>query len=174
MTPNAKKILSAKVISVGNFHYSASSQKGIWWATDFLLRGGQSFHVRWDEEGYIFTPNIGNNRLPELKQIFWKKYTMGFGGRGCGFDTKVTLISGASGEDQKAYTSILEPTEIHRGHWEPYPDYRYVPMLLTAFDIHYAYNQKLKAERIMKKATQNMTDALALRKATYDLRDYCC
>ena len=60
-----------------------------------------------------------------------------------------------------------------KGQERPYPCYNYVPMLITAFEIGYAYRQKIKIDRMAKQADQNLADALALRKLTNNLREYC-
>ena len=133
---------------------------------------GQRFHVSWNDIGYSFEPDPKKNNLPEVKEILWKRCRMGFGGRGCGLDTEVRLVPGSSEADKKAYQKILTPTEVDEGRWMPYPDYTYVPMLMTAFNIRYAWGQQQKIATIVAQADQNLKDALALRKATYDLRQY--
>ena len=175
MNPNAKEILNAKVIRVENFQGSNTqigTVEALQWTADFHLSGGQSFHVQYNPDGYLYAPISEQNKLTDLKQILWTKHKMGFGGRGCGFDPKVQLIDGVADSDKKAYEQILTPVEIDEGRWVPYPDYRYVPMLSTAFEIRYAYAQKLKFEKIAQKANHNFADALALERTTYDLRQY--
>ena len=127
---------------------------------------GQRFHARWNETGYLYTPDEEHNLLPEVKEIYWKRYKMGFGGRGCGLDTEV-LLKEATSEDCKVYEKILTPTVIETGRWEPYPDYSYVPMLTTAFNIRYAYQMREEMAKKVKMADQNLADALALREATH-------
>ena len=166
MNPKAKHILTQNVATVSSFQAGNGE-----WAADFSLRGGQQFHVRYNEDGFLYTPDVKHNKLPDLVQIFWKRYRMGFGGRGCGLDTEVQLSDSAQA-DKPAYERILTPTEVDEGHWVPYPDYHYVPMLVTAFEIRYAWMQQQKFAAIMAKANQNLSDVLALKKATYDLRQY--
>ena len=175
MTPDTKQILTAEVARVENFQEMVI-QTGAFevqqWTADFYLKGGQGFHVLSDAAGYSYTPVSGMNNLPELRQIFWKRYKMGFGGRGCGLNTEVQLIDGAAESDKKAYKQILTPSEIDEGRWMPYPRYHYVSMLREAFQINHAYCQKEKIAKVMKMANQNLKDALALRKPSYDLREY--
>ena len=170
MNPDAQKILTAEVVRVENFQEMVI-QTGPFedqqWTADFHLKNGQGFHVLSDAAGYSYTPVSGMNNLPELRQIFWKRYKMGFGGRGCGLYTEVQLIDGAPESDKEAYKQILTPSEIDEGRWVPYPRYRYVPMLMAAFHINHAYCQKEKIARKLKMANQNLKDALALREATY-------
>ena len=110
--------------------------------------------------------------MPELQKILWKSYRMGFGGRGSGFDTEVVLSKKVSEVDKEAYERILTPREVEEKDWRPYPIYRYVPMLQTAFKVRHAYEKKVQMDLIAKKANQNLTDILALKQATYDLRQY--
>jgi len=172
MTPNAEKILNAEVVKIENFQSTVDSHIGLWWEADFYLSSKQKFRVLWNEKGYQFSSDAEQNQLPELQKIQWKKQAMAFGGRGCGFDTEVQLIDTASETDKKAYEKILTPCEVDEGRWVPYPDYRYVPMLITAFEIRYTYEQKVKFEKIAQKANRNLEDVLALKQATYDMRQY--
>ena len=172
MNPNAKKILNARVVRVENFQELTIRLDDVetrQWTADFQLWGGQGFHVRCNSDGYLYTPIVGQNKLTDLKQIFWKEYQMGFGGRGCGLITEVQSVPQANKETKEAYEQILTPTVIETGRWEPYPSYRYVPMLVTAFKIRHAWQKKEKMARKLKMASQNLKDILALREATYDM-----
>ena len=172
MTPNAEEILNANVVKIENFQSTQAPDVGLWWTAKFQLKSGQCFLTRWNEAGYFYTPDVEHNLLPEVSEISWKSYKMGFGGRGCGYNTEVRLKDGSL-EDFRVYEKILTPTEIPTGRWEAYPSYKYLPMLKTAFNISYAYKQMVKIDRLVKKANRNMADVLALQKATYDLREYC-
>lgn len=172
MTPNAKKILNAEVDRIENFQSTLVPHVGLWWVADFHLSSNQKFHVLWNEKGYQFTSDEKKNQLPELQRIQWKSYRMGFGGRGSGFDTEVVLSEKVSEVDKEAYEKILTPREVEQKEWHPYPIYRYVPMLQTAFKVRHAYEEKVQMDLIAKKANQNLTDVLALKQATYDLRQY--
>ena len=171
MTPDAEKILNADVERIENFQSTLVPHIGLWWVADFYLSSKQKFNVLWNEKGYQFTTDEEQNQLPELQKIQWNRCRMGFGGRGSGFDTVITLTKDASQEDKETYKKILTPREID-GSWVTYPIYRYVPMLQTAFKVRYAYDEKVKNEMIAKKANQNLMDVLALKKMTYDLRQY--
>ena len=172
MTPNAEEILKAQVARVENFQSTQAPDVSLWWTANFQLASGQCFLVYRNETGYFYTPDAEQNLLPEVSGIFWKSYKMGFGGRGCGYNTEVTLKDGSL-EDFKAYEKILTPSVIDEGRWTPYPRYWYVPMLRTAFTITKAYKKKVDAARGLLIANQNLQDVLALKEATEKIKVYC-
>ena len=167
-----KSVLTKEVLQISDFQTYALQGTEVQWTANFKLSGGQIFHVCHNKNGYLYTPASTHTKLPLLKQIFWKKYQMGFGGRGCGYYTEVHLSKSASQTDKKAFEKILTPIEVNEGYWVPYPRYSYVPMLKRAFKITYAWGQRRDISEIMDQARQNLSDVLALRKATYRLERY--
>jgi len=169
-----KKILESPVAKIETFYITecilGDMKPSKNWNAVFQLQCGQRFFVQGSELGYFYKPILQNNRLPQIKEISWERpKEIYFGNRGCGLNTKVQLVAGSSDQDKKNYLNILTPTEIDEGCWRPYPRYRHVPMLETAFQIHGAYLNRKKVAHKMRMAEQNLMDVLALQKPRFDL-----
>lgn len=169
-----KKILESTVAKIEAFYIgeciSGDAIQSQNWHATFQLQCGQRFFVQGSELGYSYQPDLKNNRLPQVKKISWERpKEIYFGNRGCGLNTKVQLVTGSSKQDEETYLNILTPTEIDEGCWRPYPRYRYIPMLGTAFQIQGAYLDRKKTAKKMRMAEQNLMDVLALQKPRFNL-----
>ena len=168
MNPNIAKVLNSPVVAIQDPKWSVQQL-----SADFYLQERQAFHGVISSSGYLFNSDSGYNQIPEIHRIFWrKKSNIGFGARGPNLRTEVSFSNCCFEEDKRAIQNILKPSEIDEGRWVPFPEYRYVPLLKAAFELEYHWHVFLNVSQAKVKAEQNMQDAIAMRRATYDLKQY--
>lgn len=164
MNTNTQKILLSKVKSISNVKHDEKKFCAI-----FHLEKGISFKGEFKYNNYTFTP-IQQDRVPEIKQIVWKRENV-FGGSG--ITTNVTFTDLCPREDRKEYQKLLAPKKTFVGGYHLFPyEFRYLPLLENATCIHKAWRELIGYTYKTKLARQNLKDVLALKKARYDLKEY--
>ena len=77
-------------------------------------------------------------------------------------------------KDHKEYQKLLAPQKTFVGGYRLFPyEFRYLPLLENATGIHKAWRELLSYTYKTKLAKQNFKDVLALKKAQFDLKEYC-
>ena len=168
MNPSIAKVLNSPVVAIQDPKWSTQQL-----TADFYLQERQAFHGVISSSGYLFNSDSTYNQLPEIHRIFWrKKSNIGYGARGPNLRTEVSFSSSCSPEDKRAFQAILTPTEIEEDRWVPFPEYRYIPLLKAAFELEYHWRIFLNISKAKVKAEQNIQDMIAMRRTTYDLKQY--
>jgi hypothetical protein len=164
MNRETKEILLSKVKSVSHVKHDEEKFHAI-----FHLKKGIGFNGELTYNTYTFTP-IQQDKIPEIKQIIWKRENV-FGGSG--IITNITFTDLCPQEDHKEYQKLLAPQKTFVGGYHLFPyEFRYLPLLESATCIHKAWRDLIRYTYKTKLARQNFKDVLALQKARYDLKEY--
>lgn len=165
MNRETKEILLSEVKSVSHVKHDEEKFHAI-----FHLEKGIALNGELTYNTYTFTP-VQQVKIPEIKQIVWKREST-FGGSGIATD--VTFTERCPLEDRKEYQKLLAPKKTYVGSYHLFPyEFRYLPLLESATGIHKAWCELQKFTQKVKLAKQNFKDVLALKKAQFDLKEYC-
>ncbi|MDY6407549.1 MAG: hypothetical protein SPL08_02435 [Pseudomonadota bacterium] len=167
MNPNAETILISPVVAIQNVQMTQRL-----FQADFYLKQCQAFQGIITDSGYSFTPLPRHNHLSEVQQIVWHRRQKGFGSRLPTLRVDVTLSPICSETDKKNYENLLAPRAIDEGKSVLLPAYDCIPLLKTAQQLEYHWGVFTRLSRGQIQAEQNLQDAIALRRQTYDLRQY--
>ena len=169
MNSNIPQTLRSEVAAIQDGQWSSSQV-----TANFFLKDRQGFYAIISRAGYLFMPIEGYNQVPDIKKIYWQnKGNRGFSGYGA-LRTNITFSATCTGEDKKIYQQILTPYAIDEGRLVLFPDYSCVPLLKSAISLEYHWVTALKMSKAKIQAEQNLQDFMAMRRQTYDLRQYGC
>lgn len=168
MKPNIRQVLESEVVDIQNRKWDS-----VQLTADFYLEKQQAYHAMLSKSGYLFIPIVEYNQVPDVKKILWRNRVPG---RFCGYpanlQTEITFSNTCSHEDNEAYRRILTPYPIEEKRWVPFPDYHCVPLLKTTLSLVYHWANVLRMSEAKVRAEQNLQDFMAMRRQTYDLREY--
>ena len=153
MNRETKEILLSEVRSVSHAKHDEEDFHAI-----FHLGKGISFKGEFKYNNYTFTP-IQQDRVPEIKQIVWKRENI-FGGSG--ITTNVTFTDLCPREDREEYQKLLAPQKTFVGGYRLFPyEFRYLPLLESATCIHNAWRDLIRYTYKTKLARLNFKAVLA-------------
>ena len=165
MNKATKEILLSEVKSISHVKHDEQKFCGI-----FHLEKDTQFNGEITYNKYSFTP-IQQDKVPEIEQIVWKRENI-FGGNN--ITTSVKFSALCSPADREKFQKLLTPQIEYVGGRRLYPyEFRYVPLLENATRVCKAWHELQKYTNKVKMAKQNLKDVLALKKAQFDLKEYC-
>ena len=165
MNRETKEILLSEVKSISHIKHDEKKFCAV-----FHLGKGAQFNGEITYNKYTFTP-IQQDKIPEIEQIVWKRENI-FGGSS--ITTNVKFSEVCSPADREKFQKLLTPQPFFVGGNRLYPyEFRYVPLLETATRVCKAWHELQKYTNKVKMAKQNLKDVLALKKAQFDLKEYC-
>ena len=170
LDPIGKQVLESRVVSIENRQWDS-----VQLTADFYLEEQQAYRGIISKSGYLFIPIDGYNRIPDVKKIMWRnRNPQNFCGYPAGLKTEITFSSTCPTDNREAYRQILTPYPIKEKRWVPFPEYYCVPLLQTTLALTHHWANVLKMSQAEVRAEQNLQDFMAMRRQTYDLREYGC
>ena len=165
---NIKQILESPVVSMENRQWDTTQL-----TVDFYLEKQQAYRGIISKSGYLFIPITGYNQIPDITKIHWKnRNTRGFCGYPAALKTEISFQATCSAQAREAYQQVLTPYPIKEKRWVPFPDYHCVPLLKTTMALVHHWANFLKMSQAKVQAEQNLQDFMAMRRQTYDLKQY--
>jgi len=170
MNSVSKQILESPVVSIEKRQWDTTQL-----TADFYLEEQQAYRGILSKSGYLFIPIAEYNRIPDVRKIWWRNRSFQeFCNYPAALQTEITFSNTCSEKDRQAYRTILTPYPIKEKRWVPFPDYHCIPLLKTTMSLVYHWANFLKMSQAKVRAEQNLQDFMAMRRQTYDLRQYGC